>query len=74
MRAIDWTRRSSLSTWLITIAVPSATGVILGILIYAVRRKKAAGTDVDKEIERYAQKLGLDVRRAAVTAGWNDER
>lgn len=51
--------------WLITISVPSATGVILGILIYVLRRGKAAGVDVDKEVERYAKQLGLDEAQKA---------
>lgn len=56
------------TTWLITIMVPSFAGVIIGVLIYVLRRNKAAGVDVDKEVERYAQQLGLDSEEKAKAA------
>ncbi len=52
-------------TWVITISVPTAAGIILGIAIYLLGRKKAAGLSVDKEVEKYATQLGLD-KAAAV--------
>jgi amino acid transporter len=47
-------------TWLITIGVPTAAGIIIGVLIYLLRKDKAEHLNVDKEIERYAKELGLD--------------
>jgi glutamate:GABA antiporter len=52
------------NTWLTTISVPTAAGVIIGIVIYLLGRKKAAGVSMDAEIEKYAKHLGLDAKAA----------
>jgi amino acid transporter len=47
-------------TWVTTVSVPTASGVIAGIAIYALGRRKAAAVDVDKEIEKYVKEMGAE--------------
>ena len=52
-------------TWALTVSVPTAGGVIAGVLIYMLGRKKAAGVDVDKEIDKYTKQMGIDSQKTA---------
>jgi hypothetical protein len=52
----------------VTISVPTAAGVLVGIAIYVLRRGKAEGLNIDKEVEKYAKELGLDSSPQGITS------